>query len=71
MWVKYDGKVKYDTAKEWYEVEINGSTVFVHGSTLDEDDAFALAALYHSGFDLELILCEVEIDYTNDVIIYE
>ena len=39
MWTKYDGKVKYNTAKDWYEVEINGSTMFVCGSTLDEDDA--------------------------------
>ena len=71
MWINYDGKVKYDTSLEWYEVEINGSTVYVRGSTLDEDDAFALAAMYHSGFDLEIIMDEITVDYTNDIIVYE
>lgn len=71
MWINYDGKVKYDTALDWYEVEINGSTVYVRGSTLDEDDAFALAAMYHSGFDLEVIMTEITIDYINDIITYE
>ena len=71
MWINYDGKVKYDTSLEWYEVEINGSTVYVRGSTLDEDDAFALAAMYHSGFDLEIIMDEITVDYANDIIVYE
>ena len=71
MWINYDGKVKYDTSLEWYEVEINGSTVYVRGSTLDEDDAFALAAMYHSGFDLEIIMDEITVDYANDIITYE
>ena len=72
MWVKYEGKVKYDTVHEWYEVDINGSTVFVRDSTLDEDDAFALAAMYHSCFDLEVLFGEdIEIDYLNSVITYK
>lgn len=71
MWINYDGKVKYDTTLEWYEVEINGSTVYVRGSTLDEDDAFALAAMYHSGFSLENIMTEIIVDYANDIITYE
>lgn len=71
MWINYDGKVKYNTSLEWYEVEINGSTVYVRGSALDEDDAFALAAMYHSGFDLEIIMDEITVDYTNDIIVYE
>ena len=71
MWIEYDGKVRYDTTQEWYEVEINGATVFVRGSTLDEDDAFALAAMYHSNFSLEVIFEELEVDYLNDIITCE
>ena len=71
MWIKYDGQVKYNTFQEWYEVEINGRTVFVHGSPLDENDAFALAAMYLSNFDLELFFDGIKIDYLNDFITYE
>ena len=71
MWIKYDGQVKYNTFQEWYEVEINGRTVLVRGSPLDENDAFALAAMYLSNFDIELFFDGVKIDYLNDFITYE
>ena len=71
MWIKYDGQVKYNTLQEWYEVEINGRTVLVRGSPLDENDAFALAAMYLSNFDIELFFDGVKIDYLNDFITYE
>lgn len=46
MWVRYEGKVKYSTTHEWYEVEIDGCVAFVRGASLDEKQAFAIVALY-------------------------
>ena len=71
MWVRCEGRVKYSTTHEWYEVEIDGCTAFVRGASLDEKQAFAIVALYFSDFDIENIFSEIQVDYEHDVITYE
>lgn len=67
----YDCRVKYVYQYEWYEVEIDGFTIYVCGATLDETDALALATMYRSNFDLEVIFGDsITVDYTNNVISY-
>ena len=71
MWVRCEGRVKYSTTHEWYEVEIDRCTSFVRGSSLDEKQAFAIVALYFSDFDIESMFSEIQVDRKHDVITYE
>ena len=71
MWTRYEGKVKYSATHEWYEVEINGCIAFVRGASLDENQAFAIVALYFSDFNIEDMFSEIQVDHEHDVITYE
>lgn len=71
MWSNYDCWVRYVPQFEWYEVEIDCFTIFVRGEALDKADAFALATMYRSNFDLEVIFGDsITVDYTNNIIYY-